>query len=129
MSRQLKIDVTNGMFFVSDNIISNRVSEQGLINKPVTNLIVGKYVFDLIAYYKNGKLDHTVLTLTNSYLRENKVTETTDMKEYINLWTLETGNMISQLIETEKRKFNWGKINIKTDPRNPTVFAEFKFIK
>ena len=56
-----------------------------------------------------------------------------DYKNYLSVYVdfckSKVEELINGLLNTKKRKFDWGKVILQVDPREPFIFAEIKYYK
>jgi len=109
---------------VGDNIYSNF--------KVKTKTVDGKKC-DVIAYYKNSKLDNISIFLDNEYLKENYTPPSDiDFRDY---WTpyieysiYELKTVIKSFLNSKKTNFSWGQIEILTDPRDKVPYIKITYL-
>lgn len=135
----IEIDLLNGQ--ILSNLKSLEVNSKQLVstNKlgdkyystTKTNLEFDKYIFTITENYKNSQLTSLTIFIDSKWIKNNYYNNDIDYKDYISQYVdfckEHTNRLLDLLLKTNKRKFDWGKIQVLIDPRDPTIFAEIKY--
>lgn len=135
------IDLHNGKFYLNGQFFQSQI-ETELANSHT----VGKNLYSNISmngevknipliatgYYKNKKLKSITLIIESEYLKASyhppKDVDFRDyLTPYIDFWKNLIEELINHLVNSNKRKFGWGKVQVQVDPRDPTVYGEIKY--
>ena len=113
---------TNDSYSVGKNLYSNISLDGEIKNIP----------FRAIGYYKNETLKSISLTIDServkkNYLLQNDTDIGYNLTHYVDFWKGLTENLLNEIICSKKRNFDWGKIQVLIDPREPLVYVEIKY--
>ena len=82
----------------------------------------------IYASYKNQSLRSITINIDQVYLNKKYEVEVFEknIANYVKFCKSSCEELINKI--TKQRNFNWGKITINVDPRDPFVFIEIKYI-
>ncbi len=140
-SRMTEVDISNGKFNFNGEFFKPQIETESVGSHTVgknlysnmsLNGIVKNIPFRATGYYKNKELKSISLTIESEYLKANyhppKDIDFRDyLTPYVDYWKQLTEELINEMLKSKKRNFSWGKVQVKVDPRNPTVYCEIKY--
>jgi len=125
----------NGQFFQQE--IETELSNSHFVDKNLYSNVslsgeIDNLPFKATGYYKNKKLRSISLVIESEYVKisyhpPKKFDFRDYLKPYIEFWKKLTDKLINQLMDSKKRNFEWGKIQIIEDPRVPMVFGKISY--
>lgn len=132
----ITIDVSNGDVMIDNILFTERISPKELESKyfsqTKSGLKIDKYVFNITSNYKYGRLKSIDISLEYGWIKNNYISNSigykTGLSGYVDFLKEHTNKLLDLLLNTNKRKFHWGKTQIIVDPRDPTIFAEVKYL-
>ena len=136
-----KIESNTGLLYLNEFCFppESKFEEENvhtINNDSYSNLtkegIFNELNFKATAYYKNSKLKSINLYFEKEHLsKEFNPKEEIDYKNYLSVYVdfckSKVEELINGLLNTKKRKFDWGKVILQVDPREPFIFAEIKY--
>lgn len=138
-----KIDLDNGVFYLNGQFFQPHMDNEGTNSHKIgenlySNLSISGTIknipFKATGYYQNKNLKSITLSLEQEYLKKNYLLPSDfDFRDYltpyINFCKKMTEELLDELINSKKRKFEWGKIRTQIDPRGPFVYGEITYNK
>ncbi len=138
-----EIDINSGKLYLNGQFFKPQIDSESSDSHTVgknsySNISINGAIKNIpckaTGYYKNKKLKSISLTIESEYLNANyRSPENIDFRDYltpyIDFWENLTEEVMTELVNTLKRKFSWGKIQVQVDPRGPTVYGEVKYLK
>ncbi|MCL6267204.1 hypothetical protein [Flagellimonas myxillae] len=136
-----EIDIYSGKFYLNGQCFKTQIDSESTDSQTVgknsysntsLNGVISNIPFKATGYYKNKKLKSISLTIESEYLKANyHPPKDIDSREYltpyVDFWENLTEGLMNELLNTVKRKFAWGKVQVQVDPRGPTVYGEVKY--
>ena len=136
-----EIDLNNGKLHLNGQFFQAQIDTEGtdshIVNKNLYSNVsmdgkIKNIPFKATGYYKNKNLKSIILTIKPEYLKgnyhpPNDIDFRDYLTPYINFWKNLTEELVNELMNSKKRKFEWGKIQVQVDPRGPTVYGEIKY--
>ncbi|WGK64827.1 hypothetical protein [Croceiramulus getboli] len=131
-----KIDLNNGFLYINGitfPLINRNSDGHTIANSSYSNMSlkgkINEMSFIATAFYKNEKIRTIHLSLEPEFLKKiYKPNENLDFNDYCTTYLdfrkSKTEELLKTLLNSNKRKFNWGKIIVSVDPRGPDVFSE-----
>jgi len=135
----IRLDKITGKLFYNENFVPSKFEKVGhtvngdnYSNFKVDYILLNHIKVDFIAYYKNTCLDNISIFLDNDYLTKNYSPPLDlDYKDYLTPFVEHSINelrkILKLLIDSEKTHFEWGKIEILTDPRDRVSFIKISY--
>ncbi len=135
----ISLDETTGKLTYDSNFIppkfeglGHTVDNTKYSNFRIKNVIADGRSCDIIAYYKNDKLDNVSIFLDNDYLKNNySPPSDIDIRDYLTPFieysTNELKTLIKSFLNSKRTNFSWGKVEILTDPRDQMTFICIKY--
>ena len=130
---------TGRLFYDEDSIpskfdgIGQTVGKNIYSNFKVKTKTVDGKQCDVIAYYKNAKLDNISIFLDNDYLKDNYTPPSDiDFRDYLSPYIEYSINelkaVIKSFLNSKKTNFSWGRIETLTDPRDQVPFIKITYL-
>ena len=128
-------------FYLNDQFfqprIENELADSHSVGKNLYSNVamsgeINNIPFKATGYYKNKNLAKITLVIESQYLKERYCPpKNIDFRDYLDPY-IEfckslTNQLVKQLMDSKKRKFEWGKIQIIEDPRVPMVYGEISY--
>lgn len=137
----IEIELLNGEIYIDQQpiddspkqLISTNKSGDKYFSATKSDLEINNYIFKITKHYKNSHITSLTILLDPKWIKDNYNSNNSDYKDYITQYISfckeHINILLDSLLNTKKRKFAWGKIQILTDPRDSMVFAEVKYYK
>lgn len=135
----IKLEEKTGKLFFDGGIIpanfegiEQTVGKNRYSNFRVKSVSSDGKLCELIAYYKNTKLDNISIFLDNDYLK-NKYSPPSDidLRDYLTPFIEYSINelklIVKSFLNSKKTNFSWGRVEILTDPRDQVTFIRIKY--
>ena len=136
-----EIDSSNGKLYINGQFFQSQIENEladchsvgkNSYSKMAIRGEINYIPFTATGYYKNKMLSKIGLVIESEYIKERyRPPKDIDFRNYLNPYIKFCKNLTDQLVkhlmDSKKRKFEWGKVQIIEDPRVPMVFGEISY--